>query len=93
MIAGNADALPGRDLIDQGLLDLGIGVESVESLLVSLAAPRLRALGIAVPVPFPDAELRLYNRLSATFGAGAHARYNSLVRRVVSFQRAAACAG
>ena len=59
---------------------------------MSIAAPRLRALGFDVPPPFADAEIRLYHRLAARYGAGAHARYNALVRRLVSFQRAAACA-
>jgi hypothetical protein len=86
----NAD-LPGADLIDAGLADLANRTESDESLLVSMAAPRLRALGFDVPEPFPDAELRLYGRLSVRHGAAAHARYNALVRRLVSFQRAAAC--
>lgn len=84
--------LPGADLVERGLHDLGRGVESVESLLVSMAAPRLRALGFDVPTPLPDAEIRLYRRLAVDHGAAAHARYNALVRRVVSFQRAAACA-
>ena len=85
-------ALPGAELIEQGLRDLARGVETAESLLVSLSAPRLRALGMDVPSPFADAELRLYRLLAAQSGAGAHARYNALIRRVVSFQRAAACA-
>ena len=84
--------LPGADLIEAGLADLSSGVESIESLLVSMAAPRLRALGFSVPAPFPDAELRLYHELAARHGAAAHSRYNALVRRLVSFQRAAACA-
>lgn len=85
-------ALPGADLIAQGLRDLARGAETVESLLVSLSAPRLRVLGMDVPSPFTDAELRLYRLLATRHGAGAHARYNALIRRVVSFQRAAACA-
>ena len=84
--------LPGADLVEAGLADLSTGAETVESLLVSIAAPRLRALGFAVPAPIPDAELRLYHQLAARHGAAAHSRYNALVRRLVSFQRAAACA-
>ena len=84
--------LPGAELIEAGLADLATGTETDEALLVSIAAPRLRALGFEVPPPFADAELRLYHRLAARHGAGAHARYNALVRRLVSFQRAAACA-
>jgi len=85
--------LPGAELVEAGLRDLSHGAETVESLLVSIAAPRLRALGMDVPAPIGDAELRLYHRLAAVHGAAAHARYNALLRRLVSFQRAAACAG
>ena len=84
--------LPGADLIECGLADLARGRETIEALLVSVAAPRLRSLGFAVPLTFDEAELRLYHRLAAEFGDAAHSRYNALIRRVVSFQRAAACA-
>lgn len=84
--------LPGAELIEQGVRDLERGVETVESLLVSIGAPRLRALGLVVAVPIDEPELRLYRRLAAQHGAAAHSRYNALVRRLVSYQRAAACA-
>ena len=84
--------LPGAELIDAGLADLASRTETDASLLVSMAAPRLRSLGFDVPVPFADAELRLYRRLAERHGAAAHGQYNALVRRLVSFQRAAACA-
>jgi len=87
-----ANDLPGADLVQRGLRDLEQGAESVEALLVSLSAPRLRALGIAVPAPLANADVRLYRLLAERHGAGAHSRYNALVRRIVSFQRAAACA-
>ena len=83
---------PGADLIERGLYDLAHGSETIEAFLVSIAAPRLRTLGFAIPAPFEDPELRLYHRLATEFGNGAHSRYNALLRRVVSFQRAAACA-
>lgn len=83
---------PGAELIEQGLRDLARGVETVESLLVSIGAPRLRSVGVAVPAPTADPELRLYRLLAEHHGNAAHGRYNSLVRRLVSFQRAAACA-
>jgi len=83
--------LPGADLVGQGLRDLAQGVETNESLLVSIGAPRLRALGLHVATPFDDAELRLYGRLASQYGAAAHSKYNALVRRMVSYQRAAAC--
>jgi hypothetical protein len=85
-------ALPGGDLIDQGLRDLSEGRESEASLLVSIGAPRLRALGFDVPASSINPEHRLYARLAAAEPATAHGRYNALIRRLVSFERAAACA-
>ncbi|MGQ0648088.1 MAG: hypothetical protein ACT4P7_10985 [Gemmatimonadaceae bacterium] len=84
--------LPGAELVDRGLQDLARGVTSVESLLVSIGAPRLRALGIEVPAGLEEPELKLYLALVPQFGNAAHGRYNALVRLLVSFQRAAACA-
>ena len=57
--------LPGEDLVDSGLHDLRQGVESAEAYLVSLAAPRLTALGVHVPNPLADPELGLYRVLAA----------------------------
>jgi len=84
--------LPGADLVHKGCEDLDRGIESVESLLVSIAAERLRQFDVRVPEALPEPELRLYSMLSKRHGDGAHARYNSLLRRLVSFQRAIACA-
>ncbi len=84
------DRLPGAHLVTQGVADLARGAETVESLLVSMAAPRLRTLGHPIAQPIADPELRLYRLLSERHGDGAHSRYNSLVRELVSFQRAAA---
>ena len=84
--------LPGSDLIQKGIRDLAGGAETIESLLVSINAPGLRAIGIDVTAPFDEPELRLYRMLAAHHGDGAHSRYNALLRRMVSFQRAAACA-
>lgn len=85
--------LPAEDLITDGLRDLAAGVESVPSLLVSIGAPRLRFLGIDVPREFSMPELRLYTLLSQSGSDSAHGRYNALVRRLVSFERALACVG
>lgn len=84
--------LPGAELIEQGIVDLAAGAVTSESLLVSIGAPRLRALGWSLPTVLPNAEERLYAVLSAQHGDGAHSRYNALIRRLVSFTRAAACA-
>ena len=90
--AHSSPPLPGTDLVEKGIADLERGVESVESLLVSMGATRLAGLGIEVS-PLPSPEHRLYERLRADEGDGAHSSYNSLVRRLVSFERAAECAG
>ena len=83
-------ALPGQDLIEQGLADLSQDRVSEAALLVLIAAPRLRRLGIQVPdraLP-RRCELDLYARLDERLGAAAHSYYNSLIRRIVSFARA-----
>lgn len=85
-------ALPGAELVREGLSDLARGVESVPALLVSIGAPRLRALGLDVPEPLPSPEHRLYALLARDDPDGAHSRYNALLRRLVSFERAAECA-
>lgn len=85
--------LPGEDLITVGMADLKAGVESIASLLVQIGAPRLRRCGIDVPVAaneFP--EHRLYELLAAENSNAAHSRYNALIRRLVSYERALECA-
>ncbi len=84
--------LPGADLVQAGLADLEAGVESDEALLVSIGAPRLRQAGIQVAQPLASPEHRLYERLAAEGADSAHSRYNALVRRLVSYERAAECA-
>ena len=51
--------LPGGDLVAKGLEDLASTRETVEALLVSIAATRLRSGGLSVPGVIPDAEHRL----------------------------------
>jgi hypothetical protein len=92
--------LPGADLVAQGLRDLADERESHEAWLVLIGAPRLRMLGLDVPAPPPAwlsdgrdplPEHRLYLRLSQEEPDTAHSRYNALIRRLVSFERAGAC--
>jgi hypothetical protein len=87
-----ASSLPGADLVAAGLSDLAVGVESPEALLVSIGAPRLRRIGLDVRSPFPSPERRLDELLARSDSDSAHGRYNALVRRLVSFERAAECA-
>jgi hypothetical protein len=85
-------ALPGGDLIDEGVRDLRDGRETVAALLVAIGSPRLRRLGIELPASLPkDPEHRLYDLLSQDGPDSAHSRYNALIRRLVSFERAAEC--
>jgi hypothetical protein len=85
--------LPGADLVAAGLRDLERGEVSVPALVVLVGAPRLRRLGVPVPeAAVTSPEHRLYSALAAEDSDAAHARYNALIRRLVSFERAAACA-
>ena len=84
------EELPGHDLVEQGLVDLARGVESVPALLVAIGAPRLRRLGLAVPdTELAEPEHRLYRELSRSGPDSAHSRYNALLRTLISFERAA----
>ena len=88
------ERLPGGDLVSQGLRDLASGEDTIASLLVLVGAPRLRRLGLAVPQrSTQEVEHRLYERLAASDADSAHSRYNALLRLLVSFERAAECAG
>jgi hypothetical protein len=82
-------SLPGHELVLKGVDDLAQGIDSQEALLVSIGAPRLRQAGIEVPEPLASPEHRLYRLLAAEDSDSAHGRYNALVRRLVSFERAA----
>lgn len=86
------DDLPGSEIVAPGLADLAAGRTSVAALVVSIGAPRLRQLGFEVMSPIDGAEHTLYLLLAAEDPDGAHSRYNALVRRLVSFERASACA-
>jgi hypothetical protein len=88
------DHVPGGDLIEEGIRDLDAGRETVAGLLVLVGAPRLRALGLDIPgSDVLQIEHRLYDRLASDDPLTAHSRYNALIRRLVSFERAAECAG
>jgi hypothetical protein len=79
-------ALPGGDIVMQGLRDLAAGTtDSIEALLVNIARPRLLAAGLEIPgTARENSELALYSRLSAAGAEDPYAAYNSLLRRVVS---------
>lgn len=81
--------VPGLELVTAGLADLAGGRRTAAALLVMIGAPRLRRLGFAIPaLTLADsAEHCLYDLLVKTHGNDAHARYNALVRRLVSCER------
>lgn len=88
------EALPGGDLVQEGIADLARGIESIPALLVSIGAPRLRRIGLPVPVTMISSpEHRLYELLAESDSDSAHSRYNALLRRLVSFEDAAECVG
>lgn len=81
---------PGEEIVLKGLADLAERKETIDSLLVCIGGPRLRRLGYPVQLgAFPFPEHRLYEALRATDPDSAHSRYNALIRRLVSFERAA----
>ena len=84
--------LPGDDLVEAGLRDLSAGRETIEALLVAVGAPRLQRIGLDLPKSLPDnPEHRLYDLLAEDDEDSAHSRYNSLIRKLVSYERAAEC--
>lgn len=85
------DELPGADLVAEGLADLSAGRETVAAHAVAMASTRLRAAGLEVPerVRTTPAAHLLYEELAREDPRNAHSRYNAIVRRVVSFARAA----
>lgn len=83
--------LPGAELVASGIDALRRDELTAEALLVAVGARRLRAAGLEIPrVPeLPDApEQVLYAVVGAARPREAHARYNGLIRRLVSFERA-----
>jgi hypothetical protein len=86
------DSLPASELIETGIADLQRKRETIPALLVSIGAPKLRKLGLILPREIPsNPEHRLYDLLSAENSDSAHSKYNALIRKLVSFQRALEC--
>ena len=83
---------PGHELIEKGLEDLENNIETVESLIVRIGRPKLSRMGFNIP-PYTGElpEHRLYKLLAAEDPDSAHSRYNALIRRLVSFERASEC--
>jgi hypothetical protein len=82
--------LPGAARLRQGLADFQSGQTTIDACLVGIARTRLRRSGVLpanVTRVLPDAELCLYRLLRLRAG-DAYARYNALVRELVSFEQA-----
>ena len=83
--------LPGADIVARGLAAHARGETTIEALLIAIGAPRLRRLGLDLR---PDnalprhPEMALYRALGVDYPADTHSRYNALIRRLVSFERA-----
>ncbi|CAN5761927.1 hypothetical protein BH24ACI3_BH24ACI3_10240 [soil metagenome] len=83
---------PGEEFIQQGIEDLEKELETVPSLLVSIGAPKLRSIGLEIPANVFDSPAhRLYRLLQLSGSDSAHSRYNALIRRLVSYERATQC--
>ncbi len=82
---------PGAELVLPGLQDAAAGRVTIGSCLVSIARPTIEASGLADGLPalqfVPEPERALYRLLQQEPG-DAYSRYNSLLRRPVSFERA-----
>ncbi|MDR3690860.1 MAG: hypothetical protein P4L46_15890 [Fimbriimonas sp.] len=81
----------GGDLVERGMRDLENRVASDEALLVLIASPRLKQLGIPVPDRQPLAmpwEHALYDRIESRMPKRAHVAYNAYLARIVSFANA-----
>lgn len=81
--------LPGADMIVDGLRDYRESRHTMCSCLVRMARRRLVRAGLMEASAQHDinAELDLYQLLYHE-GDNAHSRYNSLIRQLISFERA-----
>lgn len=82
---------PGAELVLPGLHDAAAGRVTIGSCLVSIARPAIEASGLSAGLPpltyVAEPERALYRLLQQECG-DAYGRYNSLLRRLVSFERA-----
>ncbi len=82
--------LPGSELVQCGLADYAAGLVTQASCLVAIGWPRLERAGLTLPKSasesFPQPEIQLYQLLGGEPG-DAYSRYNSLLRRLISFEQ------
>jgi hypothetical protein len=84
--------LPGGEIVARGLADLAASRDTTDAAAVAMASTRLRDAGVPVPElaeRVEPAAHHLYALLAREHGDGAHAHYNAIVRRIVSFAQAA----
>jgi hypothetical protein len=89
--AVSIDDLPGGLVIEDGLRDAAAGKRTPAALLVTIAAPRLRRLGLPIPSDSElarDPELLLYECLRKGSVPDPYSQYNALLRELVSFEHA-----
>ena len=82
--------LPGADIVGDGIAALNHGERTVEALLVSMAAARLRDIGLNIPAAadhIAAPNLALYE--AVRLAGGDHFDYNALLGRLSSFADAA----
>ncbi|MDQ6940261.1 MAG: hypothetical protein M3119_08915 [Verrucomicrobiota bacterium] len=91
MIPAEVVNFPGAELVLPGLQDAAAARLTIGSCLVSIARPLIETSELAKQFPsltyFAEPERALY-RLLCEEGGDAYGRYNSLLRRLVSFERA-----
>ncbi|MEJ7624915.1 MAG: hypothetical protein WKF34_13055 [Pyrinomonadaceae bacterium] len=80
---------PGEEIVSEGIADLAAGRETVNSLLVSISVLRVY---VGAAWKFLQRHFLILNTdsiflLCEKYDNAAHSKYNSLIRRLVSFER------
>lgn len=92
-ILAEAKFLPGGDFLIQGIEDIKNSRATISAYLILIGSPRIQLYGIEIPKnkDFTGSpEHKLYEILENENPAHAHSQYNSLIRKLVSLERALA---
>jgi hypothetical protein len=85
-------SIPGSDLVSQGLEDIRNNKITAYSLLLQVAAPRLKRLDIDVPtlagIKDPEEQAFEHQLYDLIKDVGGHGLYNALCSRIASFAHA-----
>jgi hypothetical protein len=88
--------LPLYEIIEKGIKKLNTSSRpkpTLETLIVSIGAPKLISNGLPLRRTIKNPEHKLYDYLAKKFSPErAYSLYNSYIRRLVSFERALQCA-